>query len=44
VPMVKEAISRIEVESRRIEVDAEFLGLGRATTPGAPAAGRRRAT
>jgi 16S rRNA processing protein RimM len=42
VPMVKDAISRIEVESRRIEVDAEFLGLQQPTAERAPAAGRRR--
>jgi 16S rRNA processing protein RimM len=43
VPMVKEAISRIEIESRRIEVDAEFLGLEQPTTPPAPdARGRQR--
>ncbi|HEV2923816.1 MAG TPA: ribosome maturation factor RimM [Solirubrobacteraceae bacterium] len=41
VPMVKEAISRIEVESRRIEVDAAFLGLEQAVAPPAPDAGRR---
>jgi len=44
VPMVKEAISRIEVKSGRIEVDAEFLGLQRPTAARAPAAGRRRET
>jgi 16S rRNA processing protein RimM len=42
VPMVKEAIIRVEVKSRRIEVDAEFLGLQQPTAAPAPAAGRRR--
>jgi 16S rRNA processing protein RimM len=38
VPMVKEAISRIEVERRRIEVNAEFLGLQQPPRARAPAA------
>jgi 16S rRNA processing protein RimM len=42
VPMVKEAIIRVEVDRRRIEVDAEFLGLQQPTAAPAPAAGRRR--
>jgi 16S rRNA processing protein RimM len=42
VPMVKEAISRIEIESRRIEVDGEFLGLEQPTAPRAPDAGGRQ--
>jgi 16S rRNA processing protein RimM len=42
VPMVKEAIGRIEVERRRIEVDAEFLGLQQPTAARSPGAGSRR--
>jgi 16S rRNA processing protein RimM len=42
VPMVKEAITRVEVERRRIEVDVEFLGLRPAAAPASPATGRRR--
>jgi 16S rRNA processing protein RimM len=41
VPMVKDAISHIEVERRRIEVNVEFLGFDR-PEPVAPGAGRRR--
>jgi 16S rRNA processing protein RimM len=40
VPMVKEAITRIEVERRRIEIDVEFLGLQPAPAPAADS--RRR--
>jgi 16S rRNA processing protein RimM len=42
VPMVKEAIIRIEVERRRIEVDVEFLGLELPAATRAPAGSRRR--
>jgi ribosomal 30S subunit maturation factor RimM len=42
VPMVKEAITRIEVEGRRIEVDVEFLGLEQPAATRALPAGRRR--
>ena len=38
VPMVKDAIRRVEPERRRIEVDREFLGLPAASE--APGGGR----
>jgi 16S rRNA processing protein RimM len=34
VPMVKDAVRRIEASSRRIEVDLEFLGLDEPSAPG----------
>jgi 16S rRNA processing protein RimM len=42
VPMVKDAISQIEVERRRIEVNVEFLGLRPRAQAAAAPAGRRR--
>jgi 16S rRNA processing protein RimM len=41
VPMVKDAVRRIEASERRIEVDADFLGLPTAP-PGGPRVGDRR--
>ena len=42
VPMVKDAVRRIEAGERRIEVDADFLGLPTQLPPGRPRAGDRR--
>jgi 16S rRNA processing protein RimM len=39
VPMVKEAVRRVEPAARRIEIDLEFLGLAESSAP-APEAGR----
>jgi hypothetical protein len=33
VPMVKDAVRRVEPAARRIEVDFEFLGLPRGSAP-----------
>jgi ribosomal 30S subunit maturation factor RimM len=41
VPMVKDAVRRIEAGERRIEVDADFLGLPAQLPPGARAGDRR---
>ena len=42
VPMVKDAVRRIEVGERRVEVDADFLGLPAQLPPGGPRAEDRR--
>jgi 16S rRNA processing protein RimM len=41
VPMVKDAVRRVDVENRHIEVDAEFLDLG--AGPSSPPPGREGA-
>jgi 16S rRNA processing protein RimM len=41
VPMVKDAVRLIEAGERRIEVDADFLGLPTHLPPGRPRAGDR---
>jgi hypothetical protein len=33
VPMVKDAVRRVEPAARRIEIDLEFLGLPRGSAP-----------
>jgi 16S rRNA processing protein RimM len=42
VPMVKDAVRLIDARERRIEVDADFLGLPAQLPPGLPRAGDRR--
>jgi 16S rRNA processing protein RimM len=42
VPMVKDAVRRIEVRERRVEVDGDFLGLPTELPPGGPRAEDRR--
>jgi 16S rRNA processing protein RimM len=43
VPMVKDAVRRVEVAERRIEVDLDFLDLAPASSPDAPAPDTRAA-
>ncbi|HWX96464.1 MAG TPA: ribosome maturation factor RimM [Solirubrobacteraceae bacterium] len=42
VPMVKDAIRKVDVADERIDVDLEFLGLERQAPAGAPQGKRRR--
>ena len=42
VPMVKDAVRRVQVAERRIEVNLEFLGLDQAQDTGKPGSGSER--